>query len=169
MRVLWVKRVAAFSTGALLSALLFARGNAFLAVFVGCVNLAWAVADLLPHGVRRLLQPFTLAIDTAAFTYHVLGGGNAAWALFGAGGSLLSWSAGGFLERWSDASLLVQNRYLKRIGGILALGLWAGLSALALQGRLHLSFPVALLLMLVAGVLWLRTISRTLREGNERP
>ncbi|MCK7482207.1 MAG: hypothetical protein M0C28_37435 [Candidatus Moduliflexus flocculans] len=104
-----------------------------------------------------------LGVNTVLSVYGVLIGGSAAWGVCVVSGSLLSWNATLFLQRWPNAPLSSQNRYLRCIAAVTGLGLGAGLSALALQGRLYLPFGAAFLLMLTAAVLLLRLITHALK------
>jgi hypothetical protein len=105
-------------------------------MLVGGVNWTWAAAEAFPLGARRAMASSTLTLNTAALVCYVLGGGNPVWALLGGGGSLLSWNAEEFLVRWIASPTEVQNRYLKRIGGVLGMGFAAGGSAVGLSLRM---------------------------------
>ena len=166
--ILWVRRGAAVWSGIFLMALLFSSGIQWGGMVGGILNLAWTMAEKFPSSLRRFLLPSALVINTIFSAYGVLSGGPVTWAVLVAGGSLLSWNAGLFSQRWPEASRPVQSRYLKRIGMVVALGLGAGLSALAFQGNLSLPFPLALWAMLVAGVLFLCLISRALPKATRK-
>ena len=159
--ILWVKRAAAVWSAIFLVTLFYGhREVAFIGVIL---NFAWVVDEKLPPTLCRFIRSTVLVTNTLLSAYGALNGGPTVCAMFVAAGSLLSWNAGLFLQRWCDAPLDIQYRYLKRVFGTVALGLGAGLSALALQGHISLGFPVVLVLMLVAGILWLRLISRVSR------
>jgi hypothetical protein len=158
--ILWGKRTAAVLSGVFLMALLFSVGTYWAGVAGGILSLAWAMAERFPSPFRRFFPPSVLVINTGLSAYGVLAGGPAAWALLAAGASLFSWNASLFLHRWPRAPLPVPYRYLRRIGGILAVGWGSGLSALALQGHISLPFLGAFLLMLTGGALYLRLITR---------
>jgi hypothetical protein len=161
----WVKRLAAVGNSILMFALFF-HGHIGVAIIGGLLNLAWALDEWFPSQVRRFFRPWVLVINTAFLVYGVLNGRPSILALFLAGSSLLSWNVGLFLERWSDAPLTIQYQYIRRVGTLTVLGLLAGVSAVTSQGNFALFFLPVLFLMLVAGFLWLRLISRTLKDGN---
>jgi len=163
--VRWVKRLAAVGNGILIFAL-FYHGHTRVAIIGGLLNLAWAVDEWFPSDIRRFLRPWALVINTAFLAYGILNGGPSVLALFLAGGSLFAWNAGLFLERWGDAPLTIQYRYLRQVGALTALGFLGGFSAVALQGHLAFFFFPPLLLMLAAGFLWLRIISKALKNKN---
>jgi len=156
----WAKRAAAVLSGIFLMALLFPVGSYWGGVAGGVLNLAFAMAGKFPPFLRRFLPSFALGINTVLSAYGVIAGGPAVWAVPIAVLSLFSWNADWFGQRWSDAPRPVRSRYLKRIGSLAAMGLGAGLSALAFQGRFSLPFLGALLLMLTAGALCLGLMSR---------
>ena len=160
MMILWGKRAAAVLNGIFLAALLFPVGSFWEGAAGGILNLALAMSEKFPPFLRRFLSSLVLATNTVLLAYGVIAGGSAVWAMLAAGGSLFSWNAGFFLHRWPRAFLPVQYRYLRRIGGILALGVGAGLYALTLQGQFSLPFLGAFLLMSAAGVFCLRLMSR---------
>jgi len=157
--ILWGKRAAAVLSGIFLMALLFPAGNPRAGIAGGILNLTWALAEKLPLRGQRLLSPWVLIINTILLTYGVFSGGPAAFALLAAGGSLISWNAGLFSRRWPGAPPDIQYRYIRHLGGTIALGLGAGLSALAFQGHIACPFVGALLLMLIAGILYLRLVA----------
>jgi hypothetical protein len=163
--VRWIKRLPIVGNIIFLVAL-FYHGHTGVAIIGGLLNLAWALDEWFPSQIRRFFRPWALVINTAFSAYGVLSGKPSILALFLAGSSLLAWNAGLFLERWSDAPVIIQYRCLRRIGTLSALGLLAGFSAVVLQGRLTLFFLPALLLMLAAGILWLRIISKALTNRN---
>jgi len=163
--VRWVKRLAAIANSIFLFAFSF-YGHPGVAIIGGIINLVWAFDEKLAPRIRRLLRSWALMVNTAFLAYGVLSGGSSMLALFLAGGSLLAWNAGLFLERWRDPPVFIQYQYLRRIGVLSASGLLAGISAVALQGHLTLSFLSAFLLMLAAGFLWLRIISGVLKDRN---
>jgi hypothetical protein len=156
----WAKRAAAVLSGVFLMVLLFPVGSYWEGVGGTALNLALAMAGKFPPFLRRFLPSLVLVTNTVLSAYGVLAGGSAFWAVPIAVLSLFSWNADWFGQRWGDAPRPVQSRYLKRIGSLAAMGLGAGLSALAFQGRFSLPFLGALLLMLTAGVLCLRLMSR---------
>jgi hypothetical protein len=161
-----VKRLAAVGTSIFMFAL-FYHGYTGVAIIGGLLNFAWAIDEWLGFDIRRFLRSWALVINTAFLVYGVLNGRPSMLALFLAGSSLLAWNAGLFLERWTDGPLTIQYQYLRRVGILTALGLLAGFSAVTLQGRFTLFFLPVLLLMLAAGFLWLRLISRALREERK--
>ena len=161
--VRWVKRLTTIGNIVFLFAF-FLYGRTGIATVGGVVNLVWAFDERLPSSIRRFLRVWALMINTAFLAYGAFSGVPSTLALFLAGSSLLSWNAGLFLERWGDAPLTIQYQYLRQIGTLVALGLLAGLSAAALQGLLTLVFLPVLLLMLAAGVLCLRQISRAIKK-----
>jgi hypothetical protein len=122
--------------------------------------------EKLSPALWRLGGASVLVINTVLSAYGVLSGAPAILAVLVAATSLLTWNTGLFLQRWGDAPLAVQHRYLKQLGFIVVIGVGAGLSALALQGRLSLQFFPALLLMLIAGFLLLRLISQESKKRN---
>ena len=132
----------------------------------GITNLVWALDEKLALRIRRALRSLALMVNTAFLAYGVLSGGPSILALFLAGSSLLAWNVGLFLERWSDPPVVIQYQYLRRVGSLIAFGLLAGISAVALQGHLTVLFIPAFLLMLAAGILWLRIISEALKYRN---
>jgi hypothetical protein len=162
--VRWVKRLAAIANSILLFA--FSLYGHPIAIIGGIINLVWAFDEKLAPRIRRLLRSWALMVNTAFLAYGVLSGGPPMLALFLAGSSLLAWNTGLFRERWSDPPAMIQYQYLRRIGILSALGLLAGISAVAFQGHLTLSFLSAFLLMLAAGFLWLRIISEALKNRN---
>jgi len=161
--VRWVKSLAAIANSIFLFAFSL-YGHPGIPIVGGMINLIWAFDEKLSPGIRRFLRPWVFVINTAFSAYGVLAGALPILALFLVGSSLLSWNAGLFLERWGDAPRAVQNRYLRLVGSLIMFGLFAGLSALALQGRVTLRFFPALLLTLAAGILWLRVISEALKS-----
>jgi hypothetical protein len=163
--VRWVKRFAAIANIIFLFGFSL-YGHPRTAIIGGIINLVWAFDEKLAPRIRRLLRSWALMVNTAFLAYGVLGGGSSILALFLAGSSLLTWNAGLFLERWSDPPVMIQYQYLRRIGTLSAFGLSAGISVVALQGHLTLSFLSAFLLMLAAGILWLRTISEPLKSRD---
>ncbi len=156
----WAKRAASALSGDFLMALLFPVGSYWGGAGGTALNLAFARVGKFPPFLRRVLPSFVLAANTVLSAYGVLAGGSSVWVVPIAVLSLFSWNADWFGQRWGDAPLPVQSRYLKRIGSLAAMGLGAGLSALAFQGRFSLPFLGALLLMLTAGILCLRLMSR---------
>jgi hypothetical protein len=159
----WVGRIAACGTALLLLALLSDARLAWLGVIAGLGNLFWAGLERLPSRISRSLPSCVLVMNTVACAWGVLNGGQAAYAVVVAGGSLLSWNIALFLNRWQDPPAPVQRRYLRHVGGTAALGLGAGLSAIALQGSLSVHISAIVLLMLGAGVLLLRLFARAVR------
>ena len=153
--ILWSQRAAAALSGIFLMALLFPIGGQWEGSAGATVNLAFVLAEKFPSSLRRFLPPFVLAFNTVFSAYGVLAGGPVLWAVLAACSSLFSWNASLFLHRWPFAPLPVRRRYLWRIGGLLMLGLGAGISALALQGRISCPFAGVLLFALVAGALYL--------------
>jgi len=162
--VRWVKRLAAVSNSIFMFAL-FYHGQPGVAIIGGLLNLAWTLDEWFQSRIRRFLRSWALVINTAFLAYGVLSGGPSILALFLAGSSLFAWNAGLFLERWSDAPVIIQYQYLRRVGTLTALGLLAGFSAITLQGRFAVPFLPVLFLMLVAGFLWRHIISKALRRG----
>ncbi len=163
--VRWVKRFAAIANIIFFSAFSL-YGHPGIAVIGGIINLAWAFDEKWSPRIRRLLRSSALIINTALLAYGILRGGSSILALFLAASSLLAWNAGLFLERWSDPPLNIQYQYLRQIGTLLAFGLLAGMSAVALQGSVTFSFLPAFLLMLTTGILWLRGISEALKKRD---
>ena len=157
--ILWGKRAAAVLSGIFLMALLFPAGSPRAGMAGGILNLTWALAEKLPLRGQRLLSPWVLIINTILLIYGVFSGGPAAFALLAAGGSLISWNAGLFAWRWPGAPPDIRYRYIRHLGGTIALGLGAGLSALALQGHFSLEFLPAFSLVLIGSVLFLKLIS----------
>ncbi len=164
--ILWVKRTAALLNGVFLIVLLSAIGKDGLAVIAGIANLIWALADIIPKPFPRFLSSGVLILNTGLALFGVISGGPAAWAVLASAGSLLSWNVGLFKDRWGDSARSMQTRYLNRLGGVTALGLSAGLSALALQGKFSPPFLWAFLSMVVGGILLLRLMSRASRERD---
>ena len=162
----WIKCGGAAWSGILLVALLYKHPG--LAVAGGILNLVWVLDEKLALALCRLVGPSVLVVNTVLSAYAVLAGEPAIMAMLVAATSLLTWNTGLFLQRWGDAPSTVQRHYLKHLAGIVATGLGAGLSALALQGRLSLQFYSAFLLMLFAGSLWLRVISKASRKEKAR-
>jgi len=163
--VRWVKRIAAIASSLFLFAFFFC-GHPGIAIVGGMMNLIWALDEKLTPRIRRFLRPWVLVFNTAFSAYGVLADGLAILALFLVGSSLLSWNAGFFLERWGETSVTIRYQYLRRIGSLIGFGLFAGLSALVLEGHLMGSFLPAFLLMLAAGILWLQVISKALKSEN---
>jgi hypothetical protein len=163
--VRWVKRLSAIASSVFLFAFSL-YGHPVIAVVGGIINLVWAFDEKLAPRIRRLLRSWPLMVNTAFLAYGALSGAPSMLALFLAGCSLLTWNAGLFLERWGDPPVSIQYQYLRRIATLSALGLPAGISAVALQGHFTLSFLSAFLLMLAAGILWLRIISEALKNRN---
>jgi len=161
--VRWVKRLSAIANIIFLFAFSL-HGHPGIAIMGGIINLVWAFDEKLSPRIRRLLRSWALMVNTALLAYGVLNGGPSILALLLAGSSLLAWNAGLFLERWRDPPVMIQYQYLRRIGTLFALGLLAGISAVALQGHLTLAFLSAFLLMVVAGILWLQIISNALKS-----
>jgi hypothetical protein len=159
----WVRLAAACGNALFLVLLLSAAGLAWVGVIAAVGNFLWAASEKLSSRICRSLSPGMLVINTVACAWGVLNGGPAAYAVVVAGGSLLSWNSALFLDRWQDPPAPVQRRYLRRVGGTVALGLGAGLSAIALQGSLSVHISATVLLMLGAGVLLLRLFSRAAR------
>ncbi len=167
--ILWIKRGAAVLSGIFLTALLFPAGSQWGGTAGGILNLGFVVAEKFHPSLRRPLSPLVLVFNTVLSAYGVLIGGVAAWAILAAGTSLISWNAGLFLHRWSHAPLPVQYQYFRRIGGILAVGLGAGISALALQGHFSLGFLPTLALALIGSILFLRLISGVFEKAGSPP
>lgn len=163
--VRWVKRLATIGSIIFLFAFSF-YGHPGIAIIGGVINLVWAFDEKLIPRFRHLLRSWTLMVNTALLAYGILAGVPTLLVLFLAGSSLLAWNSGLFLERWNDPPVIIQYQYLRRTGTLSALGLLAGISAVALQGHLTLSFLSAFLLMLTAGILWLRIISEALKNRN---
>jgi len=161
--VRWVKRLAAVGDSIFVFAL-FYQGHTGVAIIGGLLNLAWAVDEWLPSDIRRFLRSSAIMINTAFLAYGAFTGRPSTLGLFLAGSSLVAWNAGLFLERWGDAPLTIQYQYLRRVGTLIALGLLAGFSAVTLQGRIALVFLPVFFLMLAAGFLWLRIISKALKN-----
>jgi hypothetical protein len=157
--ILWAKRAAAVLSGIFLMALLFPAGSLRAGMAGGILNLALAMAEKFPPSFRRILPPLVLVINTMFMAYGVLIGGPVAWAILIAGLSLLSWNADLFSRRWPGAPPDIQYRYIRHLGGTIALGLGAGMSAWAFQGHIACPFVGALLLMLIAGILFLRLVA----------
>lgn len=157
--ILWTKRGAAVLSGIFLMALLFLAGSLRAGMAGGVLNLALAMAEKFPPSLRRILPPLVLVSNTMFMAYGILIGGPMAWAVLVAGLSLLSWNANLFSRRWPDAPSDMQYRYIRHLGGTVALGLGAGLSALAFQGQIACPFVGGLLLMLIAGILYLRLVA----------
>ena len=157
--ILWGKRAAAVLSGVFLMALLFPAGSPRAGMAGGILNLALALAEKFPSSLGRFLPPLVLVINTMLTAYGVLIGGPTPWAVTVAGLSLLSWNANLFSRRWPDAPPSIRNRYIRHLGGTIALGLGAGLSALAFQGHFSVGFLPAFSLALIGSVLFLRLIS----------
>jgi hypothetical protein len=167
--ILWLRRGAAVGTFMLLMPLSFTCGHLGVAFIAGIVNFGWAIAEQSPSLVQRLLAPCMLIVNTIASTYAVLCGGSVTWAILVSGASLVSWNAGLFGQRCPNASLSTQYRYLRRVGGMFALGTGTGMSALILQGHFEPPFVLAFFIMLTAGFLCLRLISQaSLQRWEEK-
>lgn len=158
--ILWVKRAAALLNIMSLTALFSASGELGATAMGGIVNLAWAMSEKIPFSIKRSLSAGVLIINTGLAVYGVLKGGPAIWAVLASAGSLLSWNAGLFWQRWIDPVNSLQIRYLKRIAGVTALGVGTGLSALAFQRDFSLPLVWVYLAMFIGGVLLLRLLSR---------
>jgi hypothetical protein len=100
--------------------------------------------------------------------FGVLKAGSAWWALALVGSSLAAWKIGLFRQRNQDASLNMQHQYLRLLGYRLGLGLAAGFSALALQSRFSVAFPLTFFLMLAGGFLFLRLLSGSMKKQQDR-
>lgn len=159
--ILWVKRGAAISSSILLTVALYK--HPVLAIAGATLNLAWVVNWKMPPALCQLVGPFVLVINTVLSAYGILMGAPAVFALLAGATSLLSWNMGLFLQRWENAPSAVRYLYLKQLGVTVLIGLGAGLSALTLQGRVALPL-VSTFLMLGAGFLWLRMISKISRK-----
>ena len=162
--ILWVKRGAAVWSGIFLVAFLY--GHTEVAIIGGILNLAWVVDEKLRPTLSKFIRPSIFVVNTVLSAYVVLKGEPPLLAVLVIGASLLSWNAGLFLRRWKDAPMIVQYRYLKHLGAIVAMGLGAGFSALLLQGRFSLRFFWVFLLMFIGSILWLRMISKASRKEN---
>lgn len=149
-----------------LIALTPAGGRVWVALLGGIINLTWALSEKLPLRAQCLLPPWVLIANTIFSAYGVLSGGPATLALVAAGGSLISWNAGLLARRWPNAPPDIQFCYIRHLGRTVALGLGAGLSALALQGHFSLKFLPAFFLLLIGGVLFLRLISREFQRAK---
>lgn len=132
----------------------------------GILNLALAMAEKFPPPLCRILPPLVLVINTIFMAYGVLIGGPMAWAILIAGLSLLSWNADLFSRRWPGAPPDIQYRYIRHLGGTIALSLGAGLSSLALQGHFSLGFFPAFSLVLIGSVFFLRLMSREVQRAR---
>lgn len=163
--VRWVKRLATIASSIFLFAFSL-YGHPGIAIIGGIINLVWAFDEKWGPRICRLLRSWVLMVNTVFLAYGVLSGVPSMLALFLAGSSLVAWNAGLFLERWSDPPVVIQYQYLRRIGTLSVMGLLAGISAVALQGYLTLSFLSAFLLMLAAGIVWLRIISEALKNRH---
>ena len=162
--ILWVKRGAAVWSGIFLVAFLY--GHTEVAMIGGILNLVWVVDEKLRPTLREFIRPSILVVNTVLSAYFVLKGEPPLLAVLVTAASLLSWNAGLFLRRWKGAPMIVQSRYLKHLGAIVAVGLGAGLSALVLQGRFSLRFFWAFLLMFIGGFLWLWIIAKASRKES---
>ena len=120
----------------------------------------------MPFFLGKFPSSAMLVTNTGLAAYGIFVGGSAEWAVLVATASLASWNSSRFLEQWPNAPQLVQYRYLKRLGGLVALGMGLGLSALAFQGCLSLPFPITLSVLGITGVLWLRLISEAITRGH---
>ena len=163
--ILWMRRGTAVLNGIVLMALLFPNGSRWAVMAGGILNFAWAMAEKFPPSLRFFFGPTALVINTFLSAYGVLIGGSSAWAVLVAGLSLFSWNAGLFGGRWGEAPRSTQSRYLKRVGVMVALGLGAGLSAAAWQGKTSLPFSLTFLAMLAAGIPLLRLLSQASPKG----
>jgi hypothetical protein len=162
--ILWVKRVSAVANGTLLLTLLFSQGHPKVALLAAALNLGWAIYERMPSSLGKFLPSTGLVVNTGLSAYGILAGAPAGYAVLVAVVSLVSWNTSLFLERWPDAPHAVQHLYLRRLGGLVALGVGAGLSALALQGSYSLPFPLALSVVVISGLLWLRLISGAIEK-----
>ena len=160
----WIKRATAVWSGLFLVALFYSHTE--VAIIGGILNLAWVLDEKFPPILSRFVGPSILVINTVLSAYGAVKGAPAILVMLVVAGSLFSWNAELFLNRWGDAPLTVQRRYLQRVCAIVALGLGTGLSALALQGSFSLHFLSAFLVMLTAGVLWLRIVSETSKKDR---
>ena len=162
--ILWVRRGSALANSALFFALFFSQGHPRVALLAAVLNLGWAISDRMPPSLGQFLRSTGLVVNTGLSAYGILAGAPAGYAVLVAVVSLVSWNTSLFLERWPDAPRAVQYLYLRRLGGLVALGMGAGLSALALQGSYSLPFPLALLVVVISGLLWLRLISGAIEK-----
>jgi len=164
----WVRLASACATSLSLVVLLSEAGFGWVGVIAAAGNLLSAGSVKLPSRTRRYLPHMLLVATTVASARGALAGGPAVPAVVVAVGSLLSWNAGLFLERWQHMPPLpVERRYLRRAGGTAALGLGGGLSAVTLQGQLSLPFPFLLVAMIGTGLLIIRLFSQTLRPARQ--
>jgi hypothetical protein len=164
----WVRLAAACATSLSLVVLLAEAGFGWVGVIAAAGNLLWVGSAKFPSRTHGYLQHMVLVINTVASAWGALAGGPAAPAVVVAVGSLLSWNASIFLERWQDRPPLpVERRYLRRAGGMAALGLGGGLSAVVLQGQLSLPFPFLLVAMVCTGLLIIRLFSQALRPARQ--
>jgi len=164
----WVRLASACATSLSLVLLLSEAGFGWVGIIAAVGNLLWVGSARFPSRTRRYLPHMILVINTVASACGALAGGPAVPAVVVAVGSLLSWNASLFLERWQDTPLpVVERRYLRRVGGTAALGLGGGLSAVALQGQLSLPFPFLLVAMACTGLLIIRLFSQALRPARQ--
>jgi hypothetical protein len=157
--VLWVKRCGALSGNLLLMVVIYRYGHAEAAAILFILTMAWVTTEWLAPPMYSFLHSLLFVANAWFSAYAVLSGASVELALLVVACSLLWWNAGLFLRRWGEPPLKVQFRYLRRVGSTLVLGLGIALFALRFQGHISVDFPLALLLMVVAGGLCLRIIS----------
>ena len=165
--IFWLKRAAAFLSGLFLFLLLYPELIA-LAVLGGVVNMVWAMDNKLPRSCRPFYNSGSLIFNTACLVFSVLKAGSAWWAMSLIITSLTAWNIGLFRQRNQDASLNMQHQYLRLLGYRLGLGSAAGFSALALQSRFAVAFPLTFFLMLAGGFLFLRLLSGSMKKQQDR-
>jgi hypothetical protein len=164
----WVRLASACATSFSLVVLLAEAGFGWVGAVAAAGNLLWVGSAKFPSRARRYLPHMLLVASTVASAWGALAGGPAVLAVVVAVGSLLSWNASLFLERWQDTPPPpLERRYLRRVGGTAALGLGGGLSAVALQGQLSLPFPFLLVAMVCTGLLIIRLFSQALRPARQ--
>jgi len=165
--ILWLKRGTAAATFIFTIPLAMGCGTLWLVIPSALVNIGCAMSERFSPSVQRLLTPCVLLVNAIISTYAVVYDGPVAWAILASGSSLVSWNACLFLQRSPNASLSIQYRYLRRVGGMFVVGTIMGRSALALQGQFAPPFWLALFMMLTAGFLCLLLLSKTSLHGFE--
>jgi len=113
----------------------------------------WLCADNMSGQVRGLLRLVFLISYTGFMVDAIFTGSGIAWIIVPMAGSLASWNIDMFLTRWPEAPLDQQRRYLLSLAAVMGVSMASVAAGASLQGRLHLSLPVVLIIMVLAGIL----------------
>ncbi|MDY0094241.1 MAG: hypothetical protein RBT80_16220 [Candidatus Vecturithrix sp.] len=148
----WTRQISAGASGGLLMLLFAPQGEREILVLLILITGFWLCADRMPGQVRGLLRLVFLISYTGFMVNAIFAGIGMASIIVPMTGSLASWNIDMFLTRWPEVPLEQQRRYLRSLAAVMGVSMASVAAGAGLQGRLHLSLPIVLIIMVLAGV-----------------